>query len=56
MKLAAQFRRPAVEFGRLLADPVFWGWNVPRGDGRPVYGAAWIWRRRPVSSAVARVA
>jgi triacylglycerol lipase len=35
-KLAAQFRRPAVEFGMLLADPVFWGWNVPRGDGRPV--------------------
>jgi pimeloyl-ACP methyl ester carboxylesterase len=36
MKLAAQLRRPAVEFGMLLADPVFWGWNVPRGDGRPV--------------------
>jgi len=36
IELAAQFRRPAVEFGMLLADPVFWGWSVPRGDGRPV--------------------
>jgi triacylglycerol lipase len=27
---------PGVEFGMLLADPVFWGMNVPRGDGHPV--------------------
>ena len=32
-----QLQRPAVEFGMLLADPVFWGWNVPRGDGHSVF-------------------
>jgi len=35
-KLAAQFTRPAVEFSMLLADPVYWGWGVPRGDGHSV--------------------
>jgi len=25
-----------VEFGMLVTDPVFWGMNVPRGDGHPV--------------------
>jgi len=28
--------RAWLEFGRLLADPVFYGVGVPRGDGRPV--------------------
>lgn len=28
--------QPAAELGLLLADPVFWGWGVPRGDGHPV--------------------
>jgi len=27
---------PGVEFGMLVTDPVFWGMNVPRGDGHPV--------------------
>src|SRR5580700_10217385 len=27
---------PGAELGLLLADPVFWGMNVPRGDGHPV--------------------
>lgn len=27
---------PGVEFGMLLADPIFWGRDVPRGDGHPV--------------------
>src|ERR1700693_6233083 len=27
---------PAIEVGMLLADPVFWGLDVPRGDGHPV--------------------
>ena len=27
---------PGVEFGMLLTDPIFWGMNVPRGDGHPV--------------------
>ncbi|HEY7294163.1 MAG TPA: hypothetical protein VH916_03935, partial [Dehalococcoidia bacterium] len=27
---------PALEFGELLRDPVFWGWGVPRGDGHAV--------------------
>jgi pimeloyl-ACP methyl ester carboxylesterase len=27
---------PGLEFGMLLADPVFWGMDVPRGDGHPV--------------------
>jgi pimeloyl-ACP methyl ester carboxylesterase len=34
--LAAQLARPAVEFSALLADPVFWGWRVSRGDGHSV--------------------
>jgi pimeloyl-ACP methyl ester carboxylesterase len=34
--LAARLTRPAVEFSTLLADPVFWGWGVPRGDGHSV--------------------
>ena len=34
---ADQIQRPAVEFGTLLADPVFWGWNVPRGDSHSVF-------------------
>jgi len=28
--------QPVAEFGMLLADPVFWGLGVPRGDGHPV--------------------
>lgn len=35
-ELAARALQPAAEFGLLLADPVFWGWGVPRGDGHPV--------------------
>jgi pimeloyl-ACP methyl ester carboxylesterase len=35
-RLTAQLARPAVEFSMLLADPVFWGWGVPRGDGHSV--------------------
>jgi pimeloyl-ACP methyl ester carboxylesterase len=27
---------PGVEFGMLVTDPVFWGINVPRGDGHSV--------------------
>jgi triacylglycerol lipase len=27
---------PGVEFGMLVTDPVFWGIDVPRGDGHPV--------------------
>ncbi len=27
---------PGVEFAMLIADPVFWGMDVPRGDGHPV--------------------
>ncbi len=34
--LAGAALRPAAELGLLLADPVYWGWGVPRGDGRPV--------------------
>jgi pimeloyl-ACP methyl ester carboxylesterase len=34
--LAAAALRPATEFGMLLADPIYWGVGVPRGDGRPV--------------------
>jgi pimeloyl-ACP methyl ester carboxylesterase len=34
--LAGAALRPATEFGMLLADPVYWGLGVPRGDGRPV--------------------
>jgi triacylglycerol lipase len=47
-----------LELARLMADPVLWGRDVPRGDGRPVvlvpgFGAgdqtllvlaAWLWR------------
>jgi triacylglycerol lipase len=35
-QLANEVWEPAAELGRLLGDPVFWGWRVPRGDGRPV--------------------
>jgi pimeloyl-ACP methyl ester carboxylesterase len=28
--------KPAAELGLLLIDPVFWGFGVRRGDGRPV--------------------
>jgi pimeloyl-ACP methyl ester carboxylesterase len=35
-RIATQLTRPAVEFSMLLADPVFWGWGVPRGDGHSV--------------------
>jgi pimeloyl-ACP methyl ester carboxylesterase len=35
-RVAAQLSRPAVEFSMLLADPVFWGWGVQRGDGHSV--------------------
>lgn len=35
-RVTAQLARPAVEFTMLLADPVFWGWGVPRGDGHSV--------------------
>src|SRR5258706_2022998 len=34
--LAGAALRPMAEFGLLLADPVYWGSGVPRGDGRPV--------------------
>jgi pimeloyl-ACP methyl ester carboxylesterase len=34
--LAGAALRPMAEFGLLLADPVYWGAGVPRGDGRPV--------------------
>lgn len=36
MALAARVAEPAAEFGRLLRDPVYWGWGVPRGDGHSV--------------------
>ena len=35
-ELAGAALRPATEFGMLLADPIYWGLGVPRGDGRPV--------------------
>jgi triacylglycerol lipase len=35
-ELAGAALRPAAELGLLLTDPVYWGWGVPRGDGRPV--------------------
>ena len=35
-ELAGEAWRPAAELGLLLADPVYWGWGVPRGDGHPV--------------------
>ncbi len=28
--------QPAFEFARLLREPVYWGWGVPRGDGHAV--------------------
>ena len=34
--LAGAALRPVAELGLLLADPVYWGMGVPRGDGRPV--------------------
>ncbi|HJU12689.1 MAG TPA: hypothetical protein VJ728_17525 [Candidatus Binataceae bacterium] len=36
LRLSAQLARPAVELGMLVADPVFWGWGVKRGDGHSV--------------------
>ena len=36
-ELAAGAWQPAAELGMLLSDPVYWGWGVPRGDGRPVF-------------------
>ncbi|MBV8775489.1 MAG: hypothetical protein JO166_24625 [Deltaproteobacteria bacterium] len=35
-RVAAQLARPAVEFSALMADPIFWGWGAPRGDGHSV--------------------
>jgi pimeloyl-ACP methyl ester carboxylesterase len=35
-RLTAEAWQPAAELGLLFADPVFWGWGVPRGDGHPV--------------------
>lgn len=35
-ELAASAWQPAAELGLLLADPTYWGWGVPRGDGHPV--------------------
>lgn len=35
-ELATAAWQPAAEFGLLMADPVFWGWGVGRGDGRAV--------------------
>jgi triacylglycerol lipase len=35
-ELANEAWEPAAELGRLVGDPVFWGWGVRRGDGRPV--------------------
>ena len=34
--LAGEAWKPAAELGLLLVDPVFWGFGVRRGDGRPV--------------------
>ena len=34
--LANEAWKPAAELGLLLIDPVFWGFGVRRGDGRPV--------------------
>ncbi len=34
--LAAEAVQAAIEYGRLGADPIFYGWNAPRGGGRPV--------------------
>jgi len=35
-EIAAGAWQPAAELGLLLADPVYWGWGVPRGDGHAV--------------------
>jgi len=35
-RLGAEAWQPVAELGMLFADPVFWGWGVPRGDGHPV--------------------
>jgi pimeloyl-ACP methyl ester carboxylesterase len=35
-ELANEAWEPATELGSLVGDPVFWGWGVRRGDGRPV--------------------
>lgn len=35
-ELATAAWQPAAEFGMLLADPIYWGWGAPRGDGRAV--------------------
>jgi pimeloyl-ACP methyl ester carboxylesterase len=35
-ELAGAALRPMTEFGMLMADPIYWGLGVPRGDGRPV--------------------
>jgi triacylglycerol lipase len=35
-ELAGEAWQPAAELGLLLADPVYWGWGVPRGDGHAV--------------------
>jgi len=34
--LADEAWKPAAELGLLLIEPVFWGFGVRRGDGRPV--------------------
>jgi hypothetical protein len=34
--LADEAWKPAAELGLLLIDPVFWGFGLRRGDGRPV--------------------
>jgi triacylglycerol lipase len=35
-ELASEAWEPAGELGLLMADPIYWGWGVPRGDRRPV--------------------
>lgn len=35
-EIAGEAWQPAAELGLLLADPVYWGWGVPRGDGHAV--------------------
>lgn len=35
-ELAEAALRPAAELSLLLSDPVYWGWGLPHGDGRPV--------------------
>jgi pimeloyl-ACP methyl ester carboxylesterase len=57
-QLTVQLARLAVEFGMLMADPVFWGWGVQHGDGHSVLALpglgggdgylqplrTWLWR------------